>query len=68
MDFTTFYNKVVLKNSNEMRVNWEDYYQVRPTDLVVTLSQQRPQTRLTPRDSRITRIIIKPQALPQENI
>jgi len=49
-----------------MCINWEDYYQVQPTDSAVMPSQQRPQTRPTPRDSRTTRTTIKPQALPQE--
>jgi len=49
-----------------MRTNWEDYYQVQPMDSAVTPSQQRPQTRPTPRDSCTTRTTIKPQALPQE--
>ena len=40
-DFTAFYDRVVLKNSDKMRMNWEDCYQVRPTDSVVTSSQQR---------------------------
>jgi len=62
-DFTAFYDGVVLKSSNKMRTNWEDYYRVRPTDLVVTLSQQRPQTL---RDSYIIRTTVKPQAPPQE--
>jgi hypothetical protein len=57
-DFTAFYNRVVLKNSDKMRMNWEDYYQVRPTDSVVTSSQQRPQTL---RDTRTARTTIKPQ-------
>ena len=51
-----------------MRINWEDYYQVRPMDSVVTPSQQRLQTRPTLRDSCTTRTTIKPQALPQENV
>ena len=63
MDITAFYNRVVLKNSDEMRTNWEDYYQVRPTDPVVTSSQQRPQTL---RDSRTTRTTVEQQAPPQE--
>jgi hypothetical protein len=46
-----------------MRTNWEDYYQVRPTDSVVTSSQQRPQTL---RDSRTARTAVEPQAPPQE--
>ena len=25
-DFTTFHNGVVLKNSDKIRTNWEDYY------------------------------------------
>jgi len=65
-DFTAFHNGVVLKNSDKMRTNWEDYYQVRPTDSAVTPSQQRPQTRPTPRDSRTARTTVEPQALPQE--
>lgn len=65
-DFTAFYNGVVLKSSDKIRTNWEDYYQVRPTDSVVTPSQQRPQTRPTPRDSRTTRTTVEPQAPPQE--
>ncbi|OCL01020.1 uncharacterized protein K441DRAFT_8929 [Cenococcum geophilum 1.58] len=60
-----FHDGVVLKNSDKMRTNWEDCYQVRPTDLVVTPSQQRPQTRPTLRDSRTARTIVKPQA-PQQ--
>ena len=66
-DFTAFYNGVVLKNSNKTRTNWEDYYQVQPTDSVVTPSQQRLQTRPTLRDSYTTRTAVKPQAPPQEN-
>ena len=38
-DFTAFHDGVVLKNSDKMRTNWEDYYQVRSTDSVVTPSQ-----------------------------
>jgi hypothetical protein len=60
-DFTTFYNGVVLKNSDEMRINWEDYYQVRPADSVVTPGQQRPQTCSTLRDSHTTRTTVKQQ-------
>ena len=60
-DFTAFHNGVVLKSSDEIRTNWEDYYQVRPTDLV-TPSQQHPQTRPTLRDSSTARTV----ALPQE--
>ena len=41
--------------------DWEDYYQVRPTDSVVTPSQQRPQTRPTIIDSRTARTAVKPQ-------
>jgi len=37
-DFTAFHDGVVLKNSNKIRTNWEDYYQVRPADSVVTPS------------------------------
>jgi hypothetical protein len=62
-DFTAFHDGVVLKSSNKMRTNWEDYYQVRPTDSVVTSSQQRPQTL---RDSRTARSAVEPQAPPQE--
>ena len=62
-DFTAFHNGVVLKNSDKMRTNWEDYYQVRPTDSVVTSSQQRPQTL---RDSRTARTTVEPQAPPQD--
>jgi len=65
-DFTTFHNGVVLKNSDEIRTNWEDYYQVRPTDSVVTPSQQRPQTCSTLRDSRTTRITVKQQQAPPQ--
>ena len=25
-DFTNFYNRVILKSSNKIRTNWEDYY------------------------------------------
>ena len=57
MDLTAFYNGVVLKSSDEIRINWEDYYQVRPTDSV-TPSQQRLQTL---RDSSIARTAIAPQ-------
>ena len=46
-----------------MCTNWEGYYQVRPTDSVVTSSQQRPQTS---RDSRTARATVEPQAPPQE--
>ena len=46
-----FYDGVVLKNSDEMRTNWGDYYQ----------------NRLTLRDSRTARTTVKqPQAPPQE--
>ena len=62
-DFTTFHDGVVLKNSDKMRTNWEDYYQVRPTDSVVTSSQQRPQTL---RDSRTVRTTVESQAPPRE--
>jgi hypothetical protein len=62
-DFTAFYDGVVLKNSDEIRTNWEDCYQVRPMDSV-TPSQQRPQTRPTLRDSRTTRTTVKQQAPP----
>jgi hypothetical protein len=62
-DFTAFHDGVVLKNSDKIRTNWEDYYQVRPTDSVVTPSQQRPQTL---RDSRTTRTTVEPQAPSQE--
>ena len=62
-DFTAFHDGVVLKNSDKMRTNWEDYYQVRPTDSVVTPSQQRPQTL---KDSCTTRTTVEPQAPPQE--
>jgi hypothetical protein len=62
-DFTTFHDGVVLKNSDKIRTNWEDYYQVRPTDSVVTPSQQRPRTL---RDSRTARAAVEPQAPPQE--
>jgi hypothetical protein len=62
-DFTAFHDGVVLKNSDEKRTSWEDYYQVQPTDSVVTPSQQRPQTL---RDSRTTRITVEPQAPPRE--
>ena len=65
-DLTAFHDGVVLKNSNKMRMNWKDYYQVRHTDSVVTPSQQRPQTHPTLRDSRTTRTTIEPQAPPQE--
>ena len=58
MDLTAFYNGVVLKNSDEIRANWEDYYQVRPTDSAVTPGQQRPQTL---RDSRTARTTVKQQ-------
>jgi hypothetical protein len=37
-DFTAFYDGVVQKNSDKIRTSLEDYYQVRPTDLVVTPS------------------------------
>ena len=57
-DFTAFHDGVVLKNSDERRTDWEDYYQVRPTDSVVTSSQQRPQTL---RDSRTARTTVEPQ-------
>ena len=57
-DFTAFHDGVVLKNSDKMRTNWEDYYQVRPTDSVVTSSQQRPQTL---RDSRTVGTTVEPQ-------
>ena len=59
-DFTAFHNGVVLQNSDKIWADWEDCYQVRPTDSV-TPSQQRPQTCLTLRDSRITRITVKQQ-------
>ena len=50
-DFTAFHDGVVLKNSDEMRTNWGDYYQ----------------NRLTLRDSRTARTTVKqPQAPPQE--
>jgi hypothetical protein len=49
-----------------MRTNWKDYYQVQPTDSVVTPSQQGPQTRPTLRDSRIARTTVEPQAPPQD--
>ena len=49
-----------------MRINWEDYYQIQPTDSVVTSSQQHPQTL---RDSRTARTTIKPQnPLQEKNI
>ena len=51
-----------------MRTNWEDYYQVRPTDLVVTPSQQRLETHLTLRDSYTTRTTVEPQAPLQKNV
>ena len=60
-----FHDGVVLKNSDEIRMNWEHYYQVRPTDSVVTPSQQRPQTRPTLRDSCIARTTVEQQA-PQQ--
>ena len=60
-DFTTFHDRVVLKSSNKIHTNWEDYYQVRPTDSV-TPSQQHPQTHPTLRDSSTARTA----ALPQE--
>ena len=41
-----FHDGVVLKNSDEMRTNWGDYYQ----------------NRLTLRDSRTTRTTVEPQA------
>ena len=53
----------MLKNSDEIHMNWEDYYQVRPTDSAVTPGQQRPQTL---RDSRIARTTVEPQAPSQE--
>ena len=46
-----------------MRTNWKDYYQARPTDSVVTPSQQRPQTL---RDGRTARAAVEPQAPSQE--
>jgi len=58
-----FHDGVVLKNSDKTRTNWEDYYQVRPTDSAITPSQQRLQTL---RDSRTTRTAVEPQAPPQE--
>jgi hypothetical protein len=54
-DFTAFHDGVVLQDSDEIWADWEDCYQVRPTDSVVTPSQQHPQTRSTLRDSRTTR-------------
>ena len=48
-----------------MWADWEDCYQVRPTNLV-TPSQQRPQTCSTLRDSRTTRTTVEQQAPPQE--
>ena len=57
-----FYDRVVLKNSDRRHTNWEDYYQVRPTNSV-TPSQQRPQTL---RDSRTARTTDEPPAPPQE--
>ena len=62
-DFTAFHDGVVLKSSNEIRTNWEDYYQVQPTDSVVATSQQRPQIL---RDSHTARTTVEPQAPPQE--
>jgi hypothetical protein len=56
----------VLRNSDKIRTNWEDYYQVRPIDLAITPSQQHLQTRPTLIDNRITRTTVKPQAPPQE--
>jgi hypothetical protein len=66
-DFTTFHNGVVRQDSDEIWADWEDSYQVRPTDSV-TPSQQRPQTWSTLRDSRTARTTVEPQALPQENV
>ena len=60
-DFTAFHDGAVLKNSDKIRTNWEDYYQVQPTDSVVTPSQQRPQTRPTLTDSRTARTAVEPQ-------
>ena len=39
-----------------MRINWEDYYQVQPTDSVVMFSQQYPQTL---KDSHIAKTAVK---------
>jgi hypothetical protein len=62
-----FHNGVVLQDSDEIWADWEDSYQVRPTDSV-TPSQQRPQTLSTLRDSRTAGTTVEPQALPQENV
>jgi len=64
-DFTAFHDGVVLQNSNEIWTNWEDCYQVRPTDSV-TPSQQRPQTCSTLRDSRTTRTTVEQQQAPPQ--
>jgi hypothetical protein len=64
-DFTAFHDGVVLQDSDEIWADWEDSYQVRPTDSV-TPSQQRPQTWSTLRDSRTARTTVEPQAPPQE--
>ena len=66
MQQPAFHDGVVLKSSDMMRTNWEDYYRVRPTDSVVTPSQQRPQTCPTLRDSCTTRTTVEPQAPSQE--
>ena len=66
LSFTAFHDGVVLKNSNGIHMNWEDYYQVQPIELVVMPSQQHPQNYLTLRDSLrdgcLTKTVIKQQA------
>ena len=60
-DFTAFHDGVVLKSSDKICMNWEDYYQVQPMDSVVTPSQQCPQTHPTLIDSRTARTAVEPQ-------
>jgi hypothetical protein len=65
-NFTAFRNGVVLKNSDKIHANWEDYYQVQPMESVVMASQQRPQNHSNLRDGlkndHLTRTVIKQQA------
>jgi hypothetical protein len=64
-DFTAFHDGVVLQDSDEIWADWEDCYQVQPTNSV-TPRQQHPQTYSTPRDSRTTRTTVKQQQAPPQ--